>query len=686
MTSGESRARMAVDIGGTFTDLVAVDDGQLTTTKASTTPANPAEGVLDAVEKSGLDSEHVAQFVHGTTVVINAITERSGQDVALLTTDGFRDVLDITRANRPDMFNLRYEKPEPFVPRRHRWEVGGRIDAAGEVVRELSEADIEQAVEEIRAEGIETIAVAYINAYANDRHERRTRELLEAAYPEAYVTLSHELTGQYREYERTNTAVLNAYVRPVVDAYLSDLETRLADAGVDGAKYAMKSNAGTSSFEQARETPVELVESGPVGGVYGAAALGDALDEPDVISFDMGGTTAKASLVEDGEVAIETEYWVERTSNWEGYPLSVPVVDIVEIGAGGGSIGWIDDGGALNVGPESAGAEPGPACYDRGGTEPTVTDANLVTGRLDPEYFLGGEMPLDVDRARAALEPIADQFDTSVREAAHGILRVVNSSMTNALKQVSIRRGYDPREFVLVASGGAGGLHAPLLGDELGVREVVVPRVPGQFSAWGMLQTDVRRDYIRTTIMPFDTGAVEDIAALVDEMGATARTEFETEDVGERLAFDRSVDLRYAGQEHTVQTPMPGGEVTSGTIETTLDRFHQLHEQTYNFRLDDPVEVVNVRLVATHEVPSPEISPADVEEFAGDPLKAEREVDFETEGTHTTPVYERARLSPGTTRSGPAIIEEPSCTVLVYPTQECAVDEFGNLRISTHDP
>lgn len=313
------------------------------------------------------------------------------------------------------MFNFRYQKPEPFVPRRNRWEIPERIDQAGETLTPLDEAAVRDAAREIREQGLDTIAVSYINSYENPSHERRTRELIEAEFPDAYVTLSHELTKEYREYERTNTAVLNSYVRPVVDDYLDNLEGRLEDASFRGNAYAMKSNAGTASFSQARRSPVEMVESGPVGGVYGAARVGERIGESDVISFDMGGTTAKTSLVQDGELTIDTEYWLESSPRDEGYPLKIPVVDIVEIGAGGGSIAWVDQGGSINIGPKSAGADPGPACYGRGGTEPTVTDANLLTGRLNPEYFLGGEMDLDVDAARDALEPLADEFGTSVR-------------------------------------------------------------------------------------------------------------------------------------------------------------------------------------------------------------------------------------------------------------------------------
>lgn len=675
--------RVAVDIGGTFTDLAAIDGGALELEKTSTTPANFADGVLTAVEKSVLDPASLDQFVHGTTVVINAITERDGQETALLTTGGFRDVLDITRANRPDMFNYQYEKPEPFVPRRHRWEVDERVDQAGSILTPLDEDGVREAAREMRAQGLDTIAVCYVHGYENPEHEQRTRELIEEEYPEAYVTLSHELTKEYREYERTNTTVLNSYVRPIADAYLDNLETRLNDRDLTGSKYAMKSNAGTASFAEARRTPVEMVESGPVGGVYGAAHVGEQIGTPDVISFDMGGTTAKASLVQDGNVTIDTDYWLESSPHDEGYPLKVPVVDIVEIGTGGGSIAWTDPSGSINVGPKSAGADPGPACYGRGGTQPTVTDANLLTGRLNPDYFLGGEMDLDVDAARNAVEPLADEFGTTVKQAAHGILRVVNSSMSNALKQVSIRRGHDPRDFAMVASGGAGPLHAATLGRELGVDETVIPRAPGQFSAWGMLMTDVRKDFARTHVTSFDADATEEVTAAFTDLEADADAAYEPEAEVDRddIELERTVDLRYAGQEHTVNTPLAEDMITADAIRETIEGFHERHNQTYGFRLDDDVEVVNFRLTATVSMPKPEVTTIERDGTPEDAVKETRSVDFGTEGVHDTRVYERDALPTTAPVTGPAIIEEPACTTLVHPNQTFDVDELGNIHI-----
>jgi N-methylhydantoinase A len=384
--------RVAIDIGGTFTDFVGLDEatGEVSLEKALTTPVNFAEGVIHTIRKSGVDPREIRQFVHGTTVVINALTERKGAKTALITTQGFRDVLEIQRANRTDMYNLFYQKPKPFVPRRFRFEVRERLDYKGEVLQPLTEEDVVVAVEACKRAGVEAIGVCYIHAYSNHAHEQRTREIIEELYPEASVTLSHEITQEWREYERTNTTVLNAYVQPAAELYLSTLDEELSKMGASGTKYAMQSNGGTTTFAQAQRVPIHLVESGPVGGVIGASVVAEAVGEKNVISFDMGGTTAKVSLIDQGRLKINTDYHLEKTSIWAGYPVKIAVLDIAEVGAGGGSIAWIDQGGALNVGPRSSGADPGPACYNLGGTEPTVTDANLLTGRSN---YLSWRLP-----------------------------------------------------------------------------------------------------------------------------------------------------------------------------------------------------------------------------------------------------------------------------------------------------
>lgn len=429
--------RLAVDIGGTFTDLVTLDEtsGEVAVAKAPTTPHRFEDGVLATIDHVDLDG--VSFLAHGTTVIINALTERKGARTALVTTRGFRDVLEIQKANRPDLYDLLYEKPGPFVPRRLRLEVTERVDYRGVELVPLDEEDVRAAVAEARRHGAEALAICFLHSYANPEHERRAAEIVRDEWPDASVTVSHELSGEWREYERTSTAVLDAYVKPVTSRYLEALASQLEQAGIGaGVRYAMQSNGGVSRFEVAARAPINLVESGPVGGVIGAAALGALLGEQNLITLDIGGTTAKASLVERGEIRVSGDYAIERTPVFAGYPVKVPIVDIVEIGSGGGSIAWLDPVGSLKVGPQSAGAEPGPACYGQGGSEPTVTDANVVAGRINPEYFLGGNISLDVGLARRALQPLADALDVHVEDAALGVIRIANASMIHLLKLV----------------------------------------------------------------------------------------------------------------------------------------------------------------------------------------------------------------------------------------------------------
>ena len=678
--------RLAIDIGGTFTDLVALDEatGTITLEKSLTTPGNFADGVTDTIRRSGLDPKDVAQFVHGTTVVINALTERHGAKVALITTRGFRDVLEIQRGNRTDMYNLFYEKPKPFVPRRYRYEVGERVSYRGDVLIALDESEVAEIAEACKREGIEAVAVCYVHAYAHLAHEARTKEIIEEVFPGVAVALSHEITQEWREYERTNTTVMNAYVKPATSLYLSTLDRALSGMGMTGPKYAMQSNGGTTTFGEAQRVPIHLVESGPVGGVIGAGVLAEALGERSLISFDMGGTTAKVSLIDEGRIVIDTEYHLEKSTTWAGYPLRIPVVDIVEVGAGGGSIAWIDAGGALHVGPRSAGADPGPACYDLGGTEPTVTDANLLAGRLSADYFLGGQMELSVANAETAVRKIAEPFGLSVADAALGILRVANANMQAALERVSIERGHDPRDFSLVATGGAGALHGATLARELKLRKTIVPRAPGQFSAWGMLMTDLRHDFIRTRVCDCDVSALGTIRSTFAELDREAGDRFVAEALpADRFWIERYLDLRYRGQEHTVRTPIRGEELDGGELEPVIARFHDLHEQTYSFRQSDPVEIVNFHVVGWGSVGKAGFGPLATEgaglEAAG---KGTRPVVFEGEGTVDSRVFERDLLPPGETVDGPAVIEEPACTTIVRPSQRVTVDGFGNLVIT----
>jgi N-methylhydantoinase A len=674
--------KLATDIGGTFTDLVYLDEhtGELGLAKASSTPPAFAQGIMDAIAKSELDPAAVTNFVHGATIVINALTERKGAKTALVTTAGCRDVLEIGRANRPDVYNLRFRKQPPFVPRELRFEVSERINYKGEIVSAIDLDALESVADQIRSAGCEAVAVAFLHAYANASHEQAATERLRELLPEVQVTASSDITREWREYERTSTAVLNAYVQPTARAYLQSLTTELRDYGIAAPLNVMKSNGGTSTFEVAMEQPIHMVESGPVGGVIGAAVIGAEVGQNNLITLDIGGTTAKCSLIEKGEIKVTTEYRIERDQYNAGYPIKAPVVDIVEIGAGGGSIAHIDKGGALKVGPRSAGAIPGPACYGQGGTDPSVSDANLIAGRINPNYFLGGEIALDVELARKAMEPIAQRLDVTVEQAALGVIRIANANMINALKLVSVRRGHDPREFTLIAFGGGGAMHATALARELHIGKVMIPQAPGHFSAWGMLLSDAMQDFIQTTLASGEESSRERIETIFHEMQEKATQHFDSASYDlDALRFERFLDMRYRGQEHTVRTP-----VTTMPIDITAvnDRFHQLHERAYTFRLDSPTEIVNFHIVGI--VPTTKPALKTLSPSSSTPrVKETRQVDYDQWGLLTSAVYERAELFPGMPIHGPAIIEEPAATTVIAPEMTAEIDRIGSIVIDT---
>ena len=676
--------RIASDIGGTFTDLVYLDDktGAVGVAKASSTPTDYAAGVVHTVQKASLDLSVADFFVHGSTIIINALTERKGVKTALITTHGFRDVLEIGRANRPDIYNLYYTKPAPFVTRHLRLEVRERTNYKGEELEPLNGADVRSAAEQCKQEGVQAIAVAFIHAYANPSHEMECGDLLNQWLPDIPITLSHQITKEWREYERTNTAVLNAYVHPIAQSYLNHLEQSLSALHMKPVGHVMQSNGGSATFASAARLPIYTVESGPVAGVIGAAAIGQLLNEPNVISLDIGGTTAKTSLIEGGEPKITTDYRIEYRRDYAGYPIHVPTVDIVEIGAGGGSIAWLDKAGALHVGPLSAGAEPGPACYGRGGTQPTVTDAHVIAGRINPHFFLGGEVPLDVGQARDALKPIAAQFGVGVDAAAMGVIRLANDNMVNALKLVSVRRGHDPRDFVLVAFGGGGAMHAATLGRELRVNEVIIPTHPAVFSAWGMLMADLRKDYIRTMVVRTDKVDPALLDRMYTQMEVQALDEMRHEHIKQsRMHFVRRADLRYVGQEHTVKVPVPAGSITAKQVVAINDRFHKLHEHMYTFRLDSAIELVNFHLTVLGTFKKPRVPKIGQKGSLRQALKGKRRVNFDEYGVQQCPIYERAPLPAGAQVKGPAVIEEPTATTVVFPDQRLRVDEYGFLHI-----
>ncbi len=678
--------RAATDIGGTFTDLVYVDDqGNIGINKSSTTPQAFEEGVLNVLNESKIDQSSIEMFIHGTTVVINTLTERKGAKVGLITTKGFRDVLEIARGNRPDLFNVQYQKPAPFVERYLRQEVTERLNYKGEVVTPLDMNEVDAIVDRFKAEKVEAIAISFLHSYENSDHEEKVAERIRELWPQVSLSLSSEITKEFREYERTNTAVLNAYVKPLATTYINSLDSSLDQQATIEQKYAMKSNGGTSSFEHAKEEPIQLIESGPVAGVYGSAYLGNLLDEENIIAFDIGGTTAKCSLIEEGAVHVSTDYHIEQTERYAGYPVKVPVVDIVEIGNGGGSIAWLDQAGALKVGPQSAGAYPGPVAYNQGGKQPTTTDAQLLAGRLTAENF---DYDVDMEAVEQAIkEQVAEPFGTSPEEGAMGIIQIANSNMMNALKLISTRKGHNPEDFSMVAFGGGGSMHAPTLARELGMKKVIIPQASPVFAAWGMLMTDLRNDYIQTYLRFFNAIDFSETNQEWERMEQVARDAFREDQLSEdRISFQRFLDMRYAGQEHAVKVPVPSGEWDEGIRTKVIENFHALHEKTYTFRLEEtPTEIVALHLVALGHVDKPELRPIDVATTLEEAFKEKRPVYFANQGWVDTNVYEREQLPINEVIQGPTLIEEKAAVTVVEEGQNVHRDEYGNLIVITEE-
>ena len=673
--------RIAVDIGGTFTDLVAVDDeGKVSRAKSLTTPDDLARGIQDCLRGAKIDVGGTQFFVHGSTVTINAVLERKGARTGLITTKGFRDVYEIGRGNRPEGYNLFFKRPVPLVPRDLRLEVEERLYATGEVLKPLDENSATETIGKLKAAGVESIAVCLLHAYANAEHERRLGELLRAQFPEAYVSLSHEILREFREYERTSTTVLNSYVGPLVSRYLVALEKMLAGAGFTGTFRVMQSNGGVMSADTAKKMPVTMMESGPVAGVIAAASLGEALQCRQIISFDMGGTTAKSSLIKDFHPEVTSSYYVGGYVS--GHPMMLPVVDIVEVGNGGGSIAWIDPAGGLKVGPQSAGAAPGPACYGKGGLEPTVTDANLITGRIDPEYFLGSGVRLQRDKAAQAItDRIAKPLGLSLEEAALGILTIANFNMSLSVRAVSVEKGYDPRDCVLVPSGGGGGLHAIAIARELSVPRVIVPSMPAHFSALGMLLADLKHDYVQTHVREMAETSGTEIAGAFSLLEKSALATLAEEGARpDQITLRRFLDMRYRGQEYTLPVPVTENLAEVVDFAPIRARFDQLHQEHYGHSAPaEPVMIVNLRLSALGRSESklPLVASSHSTDRGE---RGRRAVIFESKPMDC-PIYLRSGFKAGDRIQGPAVIEEIGATILVYPGDKMAVNELGHLVI-----
>ena len=676
--------RLAIDVGGTFIDFVLLDEstGGVTSEKELSLVHELSDRIFAGMERLEISPADLDMITHGSTVVINTILQERGGKIGLITTRGFRDVLELGRGSRPEVYNLLYKPPKPLVPRYLRTEVPERLNHQGSIVIPLDEKATRKVVERLKAREVDGIAVCFLHAYANPSHERRVREIIHEVYPEAQVSISSDITGEFREFERTSTVVLNTYVMPRMRAYVSDLEARLTDSGFRGALNMIQSTGGMVSYREAQEMPIRTLESGPAGGVIGALALGSQIGQPNLIASDVGGTSFDVALIQDGRPFEKSETYINKR------PVLQPTIDIVSIGAGGGSIAWLDEAGGFRVGPRSAEADPGPACFGKGGTEPTVTDAHLLLGRINPKFFLGQRMKLDVTTAEQAVrEKIAEPLGLSIQEAAYGITHLADTNMVNAIRQVTIERGHDPRDFSLLCYGGGGGLFAGSLATELEIQTAIIPTNPAVFSAWGILNSDYREDVVRTNVTPLSEISVDRLLQMFEELAELGAGQLEKSGIPTAaVKYARVVDMRYEGQEHAVRVPVPSdAELKKEGMKALQERFDFLHEQAYaHASPGTPTELVNLRLTASVESKKPLM--LEIESGSGDgssALKATRKVYFKNaDGEVDCPIYDRGKLGAGDRFEGPAVIEEWNSTVVVNPGQQLHVDAYGNLMIS----
>ena len=689
--------RIGVDIGGTFTDVALIDDtsGAIGVAKVPTTPRNLADGVLSALDiamqRYGIAAADVGLLSHATTVVTNAILEEKGARAALITTRGFRDVLELRRSARADLYDLFQDAPATLIPRRRRFEITERVGADGIVVTPLAEGEIDGLIAELKAARVEAVAVSLLFSFLNPDHERRLGARLRAALPGVPVYLSSEVLPEIKEFERASTTAVCAYVGPILASYLEKLEGATRSKSLPSL-YVMASNGGVLEAAEAVAMPAMAVESGPAAGVV-AAALVARQTGRNLLSFDMGGTTAKASLIRNGQYETTPDYEVgggasgNRWMHGTGHPIRVPVIDLAEVSAGGGSIAWVDRAGALRVGPKSAGAEPGPVCYGRGGTEPTVTDCDLLLGYLDKGSLLAGDLPIDSAAAEAAVaRKLAEPLGVDVRTAAAGVIDIVNNAMAEALKIVSVQRGHDPREFTLAAFGGAGPLHAAALASELGIAEVLCPPIPGAFSALGLVGTDLKRDYVRTvytTTLAADPGALQAAFAELEREGAAMLDRAGM--LPERRRFERSIDARYERQSYELSIPVPTRAFDQAALTEIADAFHDRHRQTYGHdNRSEPVQLVSIRVAAIgaiHPLPIREKTAG----AGSDAVKSKRQVWFRATGMVDATIYHRGRMSAGLVAKGPAVIESLESTILVPPDWQAKMTDDGFVVLTRRD-
>ncbi len=677
---------IAVDIGGTFTDLVAcdVESGSVVYTKSPTTYGRLGEAIFDCIRKARLDAREASFVKHGTTLVINALLQRSGARTGLLTTRGFRDLLEIGRGNRTQPFNLRFHREPPLVPRELRYEVTERVDGSGKVSTPLATSELKDIADALRIEKVEALAISFLNSYLDPAHEEEAAAALRRLLPDVFITTGTELTREWHEFERTATASANAYVGPQVGNYIAELDRDLRTGGFSGSLLLMGSHGGVISAVRGTREPITLVESGPVGGCIGAAAYGSRLGIDNLVAFDMGGTTSKCALIERGRYAVESIYHIGGPD--AGFPIRGNVIDILEVGVGGGSVAWLDEQRRLNVGPRSAGSMPGPACYDRGGTEPTVTDANLLLGRLDADYFLGGEMQLATGKAREAVhgriaDPLGYQGEAATTLAAKGILTIANLTMASIIKKISIARGYDPRDFTLFCYGGGGPLHGSELARALTIPRLVVPPEPGNFSALGMLLANPRLDAAQTFAVRLDDAALQAalgrFADLEVEAGAALRREFG--DAG-AISFEREAEMRYKGQQHSIKIPVPPG-IDAARLRATFD-------QEYLRRYGHANESAEAQIVVLHSLATLDMKRPDIARLANHPSRrampgtTARPIFFlEDDRFFDTPVHDRYALAEGFAAQGPALIVEYGSSILIGPRDTFRVGTLGEIDI-----
>lgn len=681
--------RIGIDVGGTFTDVTLLNSetGRYYTYKLSSTLQDQslaiANGTKETLELYGVPVSEIEYFGHGTTVATNMIIERKGAKTALITTKGFRDLLEIGRQTRPSLYNIMEDKPETLVKRSLRKEISERVTAKGDILRDVDRDEVRAVLKELKEQGVESIAVCFLFSFLNSRNEKIVEECIKEVWPEAYYSVSSTILPEFREFERLSTTVINSYLGPRMKMYIHNLRQRIKEVGVTVEPYITQSNGGVMSISSTIQTPVQTALSGPSAGVMGAVYIAEAAGFKDIITYDMGGTSTDVSLVKDGIA----EYTTKRKVC--GLPSGVPMIDVHAVGAGGGSIAQIDNAGALKVGPESAGANPGPAAYGLGNENPVVTDANLVLGRINPHYVLGGRLKIDAELSKKAVKKkIADPMGIGTEEAALGIVKVVNSNMARAIRVITVEKGHNPSDFTLVAYGGAGPLHAVHLAQEMGIRTVLIPPAPGALCALGLLTADIKKSYVRTAIASYDEMTPEQINDVMSSLRDEGSAWLDSEKVpSERRKFHGIAEMRYVGQNYELQVEIPTENITVSDIEKMKQDFFVAHEKNYGYyNPNAPVQFVNFRCEATGIVKKPNL--AELENTLDDPSKAEigrRVVHFEESGAVDCPVYDRAKFGRAERVNGPCIIEQMDSTTVVPPNTWFSIDKFGNLIIRAFD-